>query len=497
MLVARMEGNGTLDTVARMRTIFANDGFQQEGAQKALEDLELAFAEIAANAIRHAARKPDTMAVALHLEGNGFRVTFRDDGSPFDGFARVWRESAMAPMDPMAESGRGLWLVRQSTDALDYDHDDGNSWTMSRAFSGEEKPRILLIEDEVATRGLYTALLAKIGETVATASLAEAAEALGEQAFDLIVADFNLGDGQTTALLDTRPDLDAPVIFITGDTSGAARQCALRHGIHMVMQKPIRPLELRERATEALAAHRGHKMRAVRSLAHEVAPLIAARDGLTASGCRLVSRAASATTGGGDLFLDLGEANGRRRFVLADCAGHGMPARMQAAMLAGMMAAQPRDLWSGPAAFLDALSVALAANPLPGNLVATVLVLDLIGQGVVELASAGHPGPLLVGKDGIRQVALEGSLPGLTDSCQAKPRVLRLIRGERLFLATDGLAPMSASQLDGMGNAVEAVLAASSGKTACDAANSIEASVHEAQGTRPADDWTFVLVEAI
>ena len=99
MLVARMEGNGTLETVARMRTIFVHDGFQQEGARKALEDLELAFAEIAANAIRHAGRKPDSLAVALHLEGNGFRVTFHDDGSPFDGFSRLWRESAMAPMD--------------------------------------------------------------------------------------------------------------------------------------------------------------------------------------------------------------------------------------------------------------------------------------------------------------------------------------------------------------------------------------------------------------
>ena len=496
MLIASMEGPGTLDNVARLRGVFHMPVCNQPDARQALEDLELAFAEIAANAVRHASRKPNTMAVSLHLEGGVFRADLTDDGAPFRGFRNAWQASSVAPMDLEAESGRGLWLARQATDSLTYDHRNGNRWTMRRAIRRSEHPAILLIEDEDATRGLYTALLARIGDVTAAGSIAEAAEALERARFDLIVADFNLGDGQTASLLDGRADLDAPVIFITADTSGIARDSGLRHGVHTVLQKPVRPLDLKERAAEALAAHRGAMMRAGRRFAQDVSPLIAATEPLVARECRIAARGATASTGGGDAFFDLGDNGARRRFALVDCVGHGMPARIQAGLMAGLLAGQPRDQWRGPSAALDALSRAMVESPVAEGVIATVVAIDLMDDGTIEIASGGHPAPLVVTQDGIRQLPLHGALPGLMPRCGAETARLNLARGERLFIATDGLAPRSSDLLDGLPEAVSTALRETATKPVAVALDRLETAIAGALGAQPADDWTFVLIEA-
>lgn len=498
MLIAQMEGPACLDTATRMRSIFNCQAFRHPGARDALASLELAFAELAANAVRHAARKPTHFSVALHLEGGRLRAEFRDDGAPFTGFKRAWKDCTLAAMDPMAESGRGLWLVRQSTDQLVYNHDTLNSWSFSKSIGEHTRPEILLLEDDTTTRGLYTALLSKIGSVTAARSLAEAGAILSGQDFDLVVADYNLDDGEAASLLETRPDLDCPVIFITADSTGAARESGLKHGIHMLLQKPVRPLELRERAAEAVAAHRGHALRAGRRLAAEVSPRIAATEPLVAGAFRLVSRAAMADAGGGDAFFDLGTGGidgARRRFVLADCMGHGMPARLQAAMLGGLLSGQARDRWGGPDTCLDALSAAIITSPAVGQLIATVLAVDLAGDGSLELASGGHPSPVLLGEGKARVLPLDGAMPGLTATCGARQRKLRLKPGERLFMATDGLAPASNITLEGMPEAICQAIRKSPGLPLDAAANAIEAAAVEALGTNPDDDWTFVLIE--
>lgn len=498
MLIGRMEGPASLETATRMRSVFNCHAFRHPGARDALAGLELAFAELAANAVRHARHKPTRFSVALHLEGGRLRAEFRDDGAPFAGFKRAWKDCTLAAMDPMAESGRGLWLVRQSTDQLVYRHEDGNAWSFSRSIGAHARPDILLVEDDNTTRGLYTALLSKVGCVTAAASLEEAGTILSGQDFDLVVADYNLDDGDAASLLETRPDLDCPVIFVTADSTGAARESGLRHGVHMLLQKPVRPLELRERAAEAVAAHRGHALRAGRRLAAEVAPRIAAAAPLVAGDFRLVSRAAMAGAGGGDAFFDLGaggKGGTRRRFVLADCMWHGMPARLQAAMLAGLLAGQGREGWSGPEACLDALSAAIIASPAVGQLIATVLVVDLAGAGSLELASGGHPAPLLLSPGGMRPLPLEGAMPGLTAACGAARHRLRLKAGERLFMATDGLASASSTALEGMPEALCAAIRRSPDLPLEAAANAIEAAAVETLGANPDDDWTFVLIE--
>ena len=185
----------------------------------------------------------------------------------------------------------------------------------------------------------------------------------------------------------------------------------------------------------------------------------------------------------------------RRRFVLADCMGHGMPARLQAAMLGGLLSGQARDRWGGPDTCLDALSAAIITSPAVGQLIATVLAVDLAGDGSLELASGGHPSPVLLGEGKARVLPLDGAMPGLTATCGAQPRRVRLKPGERLFMATDGLAPASNITLEGMPEGICQALRKSPDLPLDAAANAIEAAAVEALGTNPDDDWTFVLIE--
>lgn len=85
------------------------------GAAAALRALALAGGEALTNVVRHgAARRP----VRVILEGFADRITLqmRDDGPPFD----MFRGPAALPADPLAETGRGLFLIRESVDELAY-----------------------------------------------------------------------------------------------------------------------------------------------------------------------------------------------------------------------------------------------------------------------------------------------------------------------------------------------------------------------------------------
>lgn len=499
MLIASLNGNADLDMVARMRATLNREALGMHVSQDILDDLSLAVSELATNSVVHATVPPSVLAMDVHVEGTTLRIEIHDDGSPFADFNRRWADCQMAPMDAMAECGRGLWLIRTSVDQLAYETGAGNHWTLWRGFHGQEKPAILLVEDDALVRGLFVSVLSKMGRVDCAGSLAEAKHALAETRYDLVIADYNLGDGNSSELFGANPgsgrQLDTPFLFVTSDRTGEAREKGLHHGIHSVLTKPVRPRELQERAAEAIAAHRAHAVRAALRLAHDVEPTIAFRHAARLNGFHVISRGATAATGGGDILADLGFRGERHRLLLADCAGHGMPARLQAAMLSGIITALPAERTVQPHEFIEALSGAIYNGGMASGLVATVLVADLLEDGRIELATGGHPSPLVIGRDGtVRPVPLTGALPGLLARSGSRTHSLVLEAGERLLIATDGMAPDSSEILGGFGNLTAERISGSPDLTIAEAANSIEAAIMAEEGSYPADDWTFALI---
>lgn len=85
-------------------------------------ELCLVLREAVVNAVRHGARPNDFPSVAaeLWLEGARVHARVRDPGTGFD-----WRTALARVPEEMAPSGRGLWIMRQGAEVVEF-NEDGN-----------------------------------------------------------------------------------------------------------------------------------------------------------------------------------------------------------------------------------------------------------------------------------------------------------------------------------------------------------------------------------
>lgn len=106
--------------------------------------------------------------------------------------------------------------------------------------------RILLVEDEPATRDLHAAVLQGAGFSVEmAASLAEMLEWTARTRFDLILLDLRLPDGNALDLVgQLRQNSSAGIIVATSSRSLGDRMSGLEQGADDYLEKPIHPREL-------------------------------------------------------------------------------------------------------------------------------------------------------------------------------------------------------------------------------------------------------------
>jgi serine phosphatase RsbU (regulator of sigma subunit)/CHASE3 domain sensor protein len=161
-------------------------------------------------------------------------------------------------------------------------------------------------------------------------------------------------------------------------------------------------------------------------------------------GFRLVARyrpAERALLVGGDFYDAEVLADGRLAMIVGDMAGHGASAAAQAAGLRfgwrTMTAVDP-----DPAHVLTALNAQMARPELRlQGLFATVIyaLIDRDGNGI--FASAGHPSPLVLGRDQCIALVPAGSGPllGAMDTADWPTTPFLLGPGETFVLYTDGL----------------------------------------------------------
>jgi serine phosphatase RsbU (regulator of sigma subunit)/CHASE3 domain sensor protein len=144
---------------------------------------------------------------------------------------------------------------------------------------------------------------------------------------------------------------------------------------------------------------------------------------------------------GGDFYDAVVLSDGRLAVMVGDMAGHGAPAAAQAAGLRfgwrTMVAVDP-----DPGRVLAALNAQMAQQELRREgLFASVLYALIDQDGVGLVAPAGHPPPIVVGRQGGRVIATPepGPLLGVVDDATWPTTPVSLRRGETLLLFTDGL----------------------------------------------------------
>jgi PAS domain S-box-containing protein len=110
--------------------------------------------------------------------------------------------------------------------------------------------RVLLVEDDVDSRAVLTAVLRQCGaEVVEAGSSREALEAFGQTSVDILVSDIGLPDGDGYDLIRTireqsGPSADVPALAVTAFARVEDRRRAMLAGFQTHVSKPVEPLEL-------------------------------------------------------------------------------------------------------------------------------------------------------------------------------------------------------------------------------------------------------------
>ncbi|WP_413701765.1 PP2C family protein-serine/threonine phosphatase [Psychromonas sp. KJ10-10] len=92
-----------------------------------------------------------------------------------------------------------------------------------------------------------------------------------------------------------------------------------------------------------------------------------------------------------------------------------------------------------PAQLLTQVSNGAYDDQLLSQITLTCSSALLTDNGQVNLASAGHPAPLLISDDGVCSIPSTGVLPGLLSDVEYENTSLQLKKGQRLAFYTDGL----------------------------------------------------------
>ena len=142
---------------------------------------------------------------------------------------------------------------------------------------------------------------------------------------------------------------------------------------------------------------------------------------------------------GGDAF-DYAINDGVAHVAIIDAMGHGLAASQMAAVAIGSYR-HSRRLRLGLADTHRAMD-AVVAEQFGDDRFATAQLAELrLDTGVLAMLNAGHPAPLLVGRDGeLRPVPCAPALPVGLGEAQAPPvSTVRLQPGDRLLLFSDGV----------------------------------------------------------
>ena len=473
--------------------------------KRCVEAAQLVFSEVSANLIRHAEPKPTRIKVKAKLDGTTMQLDIADDGAPFVDFNACWAEGVALELTTLDISGRGLALIARHVETATYEAGSREQHRNNR-FIVEIKlyttrPAILLVEDSSPLLAMYRTMLGTAFEVLTATSLSSAIEIARTNPVEAIIADFHLGDGDGTSLIEvleedeTRPP--APIIILSGDHDPDTRAMALRRGVDRFLIKPIQPKMLRTAVEDVLARSRRQNARAYRYFCGTVQAASHVPPTIPIGGFISGTLSGTAALGSGDFLLNLPLQEGRR-VILADVMGHGLGAQAAGSAFAAMLrTVHALQITPTPGAYLNAVSSVMLIDPLMQNHMMTLLVADIYQDGSVTFANAGHPRPLLGRRQGIETVLCEGPLPGIFTEHNYEDIRLKLQPGDRLVFSTDGIDPRAAQSGIDAPDWLNAMLVRMAEEDFPGLMSELKSATRQYIGTESDDDWTIVALEHI
>lgn len=198
-----------------------------------------------------------------------------------------------------------------------------------------------------------------------------------------------------------------------------------------------------------------------------------------------------ATSVGGDLYSFLTTGKSGAGVLVADVAGHGVPAALIASMLKIAVSSQAR-LADEPAALLGELTAILRRDVRRAFVTATYLWFDMTSRRVA-VCNAGHPPPLLLRGGEFLELGESGVLLGRFSDARYVAASTELNAGDRIVAYTDGIPEARNAREEMFGEErLKEILRGGS------TADEVLAAVLAWRGdTEDADDLTIVVIDVI
>lgn len=373
----------------------------------------------------------------------------------------------------------------------------------------ELSERRILIVDDVRTnvqllagalRGDYQISFALDGET--------ALRSIATNPPDLVLLDIvmpGLDGWEVLRVLRSDPKTrELPVMFLSALEDPADKARGFELGANDYLTKPFELLEVKARVrsllrarafTEAVREALERDLAIARSiqmgiLPHDLAKVTRGTD------VELAARLEPAQQVGGDLYLALRTGPDELFVAVGDVSGKGIPASLFMAVTFTLLRTIARQ-GLPPHEVLARVNDELVEEN-AGDLFVTIACARIaVDSGRVEVASAGHPAPLVLspGRAPRQPFTTSGLVAGFRSGETYESDTGQLEPGETLLLFSDGIPEAWSASGAVFGPERLAEAAANAGDGAAAAVEAVLAAVHaHAEGTAPSDDVTIMAV---
>ncbi|MCP5079808.1 MAG: response regulator, partial [Psychromonas sp.] len=407
----------------------------------------LCLSEAVTNLIEHA--HPSQVGFHFNRESDGWYLNIIDDSCHWDLTTHL--EDNLLTEFSDIESGRGIALLHAQSDKISYNNQSQITsskqnqlqlfWACPKV---EQKQTILIVEDNSSLRLIYRAYLSKKYNIITAINGYQALEKLCKHPIDLVLSDIRMPQMNGLSLrkkINQQSGSELiPFIFLTGQDDDLVQEQAAELGIDDYLIKPVNKAQLMKVIQRILGRSSQVYQKLTTRIDKQISDSLKPNIPSASHGWRLQVACRDTGSGGGDLLLHH-KFEKMTQLLLTDIMGHDDSAKFFSHAYGGYLHGliQSMNPEQGPAYMLEQLSNSAISDKLLSQVTLTCCSVQLFQAGKMRIASAGHPAPLLISKDGVSTLDTSGILPGLLKDCQYENNELTIKPGQRIALFTDGL----------------------------------------------------------
>ncbi|PKF62496.1 hypothetical protein CW745_03420 [Psychromonas sp. psych-6C06] len=495
------------ENIARECRHALQESFAEQIPNTIASRILLCVSEAVTNLVEHNKPAPTDIGVRFLRITNGWQLTVFDNGQTWDPTANL-NDDLLTEFSDI-ESGRGIALLHAQSDAIKYQASSKfHAFNQLQLFWSQPLPTpkqtILLVEDNNSLRLLYQAYLDKKYHIVTASNGYEALDKLNQQHIDLVLSDIKMPQMNGLSLRkkinqQTKKAL-LPFVFLTAQDDDLVQQQASQLGIDDYLIKPVNKARLLTVIARVLGrtqqVYHGLTERIDQQISDSLQPTLPT----TCDGWNIQVATRNTGSGGGDLLLHHRLEN-MTQLLLTDIMGHDDSAKFFSHAYGGYLHGLLQSVHSTQHAgtILEQLSNCAAQDKLLSQVTLTCCSVQLLKEGIISFASAGHPAPLLISEQGISTVEVSGMLPGLMENTQYQSHQITLRKGQRIALFTDGLFESAENNQarQQLQQQISAELLATRQQPIAQAIQQVMSRFDQLTGAQPSDDTLLLLLEPI